>query len=440
VEQQMTSAQWIVVLEATADGSTPQVDEATLSRLLEGVSDYGPIALLSDDRYAVQLRVTAANPYEAAGVALRRWSGAVFSLGAPAWNIVRADVMTLEEFTLEFDMEERRGPYGAAPSKSDRRDIASTPATARHGLVGAGSQLESEIRWRLILAGSRQRVILLSAEGAVLFSQPPLEPGLVLHQDGTPAALADIAHPDDADIVRDSVTELAAGEVDTTQFVTRLPGEDGWHAYEASARNLLDEPLVGAIVVNLDDVTREKELEQRLARLTRHDDLTGLVNRAVFLDHLELALGRSLGRSHTAVFFVDIDDFRGFVQRAGDKVGEQVLMTVADRIRTGVRQDAMAARLGRDEFALLCENIAGSTEVGQIAKHMAELLSEPLVIDGEAFSVPVSIGVALTSAGRAQPATMLRHAELAMQRARRGRARYEIFRGRRRSPTGSDLT
>ncbi len=112
-------------------------------------------------------------------------------------------------------------------------------------------------------------------------------------------------------------------------------------------------------------------------------------------------------------------------------------MTLADRMRAGVREDAIASRLGRDEFAFLCENVTGSAEAAQIAKRAAELLSEPVVTDGEDVHVTVSVGVAL---GRApvQAATLLRHAEVAMYRARRGRARYEIFRRRRRSAAGSE--
>lgn len=246
-----------------------------------------------------------------------------------------------------------------------------------------------------------------------------------------------MVHPDDAEIVRETVATLRTGGPETVTFVARLRGDDGWRSYEATARNLLDEPLVRAIVLNIEDVTERKRLEDRLARLARQDNLTGLVNRAVFLDCLELALARSAEPSHTAVFFVDVDDFRGLVERVGTEAGDRLLMTIADRMRTGVCDGATAARLGRDEFALLCDNVAGAADAARIAKRTLDLLSEPVVVDGHEIQVAVSLGVALGRAGPLQAATLLRHAELAMYRARRGRARYEVFRRRRRSPTGS---
>lgn len=155
------------------------------------------------------------------------------------------------------------------------------------------------------------------------------------------------------------------------------------------------------------------------------------------LDSLELALARSEQGVQTAVFFVDIDDFRSLAGRIGAGAGDRLLVTLADRMRTGVRDDAVASRLGIDEFALLCDGVDGSKEAAQIAKRVADLLSEPVVDDGEDLRVTVSVGVALGKAP-VQAATLLRHAEVAMYRARRGRERYEIFRRRRRLSAGSE--
>ena len=430
----MTS-DWIVVVEATTDGSAAAIDEATLSRLMEAVSDTRPVALHSADRYAVQLSVTATEPSEALASALERWSEAVSLLRAPAWDVVRADVMTSAELKLELEMEQRRAQTGSAPTADDADGMAAMAGAESSVLQSAEGDLASELRWRLMLQDARGGLILLSADGAVVFSVPAIE-GLLFPEDGSPRALADIVHPDDAEVVRDAVASLRTDDAETVAFVTRLPGEKGWRWCDATARNMLGEPLVRAIAVNIEDVTRQKELEDRLAMVARHDELTGLANRAVFLDAFELSLSRSAGRSQTGVFFVDIDDFRGLVERVGTKVGDRLLITVGDRMRTDVRDGAIAARLGTDEFAVLCDNVAGSEEAAQIAKRMVDVLSGPVFIDDDEISVSVSVGVALGRSGSLQAATLLRHAEVAMYRARRGRARFDIFKGRRRSQRG----
>jgi diguanylate cyclase (GGDEF)-like protein len=395
----MTS-EWIVVLEAAAGAFAAGLDEATLARLIEVVSDTRPIALHSADRYALQLRVVAESPSDALGLALGRWSDAVLSLGAPGWEVVRADVMSPAELGLELELERRR------EEDAHRRDAtAAGQPNVRHGI---GGDVASDLRWRLMLQDAPGRLIVLSAEGAVVLSVPPLG-GLLLSEDGSTPPLAAIVHPDDADIVSETVSRLCTGGRKTDSFVMRLRGDDGWRWYEATARNLLDEPLVGAIVVNIGDVTERKGLEERLARLARQDDLTGLVNRAVFLDCVELALARAAEPSKTAVLFVDIDNFRGLVERVGIQAGDRLLMTVADRMRTGLCEGATAARLGRDEFALLCDNVASAADGARIAKRTVDLLSEPAIIDGEEIQVGVSIGVALGRSGPLQAATLLRH-------------------------------
>lgn len=432
----MTS-EWIVVVEAAKNGSAATIDGAILSRLIEAVRDMRPVALHSADRYAIQLAVTAVKPTEALASALERWSDAVSSLAAPAWDIVRGEVMTSAEFSLELELEEGSTQSGTAPTDHDGHDVATMTSAESKIPHGAGDDPGSGLRWHLMLQDSRGRLILLSADGVVTFCVPSVE-GLVVAKEGSATPFADLVHPDDAEVVRDAVARLGAGDAETATFVLRLPDGQGWRWYDATARNMLDEPLVQAIAVNLEDVTRQKNLEERLARLAHHDELTGLVNRAVFLDALELTLARSAERSQTGVFFVDIDDFRGLVERVGTRVSDQVLITVGDRMRTEVRGGATAARLGRDEFAVLCENVAGADEAAQIAKRMADLLSEPVLIDGNEIRVSVSIGVALGRSTSLQAATLLRHAEVAMYRARRGRARFDIFRGRRRSDTGAE--
>jgi diguanylate cyclase (GGDEF)-like protein len=431
---------WIVLLEAAKNLSRVEVDGDTITRLLEALADIRPVALHSVDRYAVQVAVKADNTLDALGSALSRWSDAVRAHGAPVWDIVRADVMTKAELDREIEVaggDRRAGPGPFADDAWARAATERAEASIRDP-VPAAQDLASELRWRLMLQDSHARLTLLSPEGTILLSVPPAETDLMLSEDGSPIALADAVHPDDAPVVRNAVARVVAEPVETVAFTARLRDGDGWRWWEWTARDLLDDPLVRAIVVSSQDVTERRQLEERLSELATHDELTGLVNRAVLLDELELAFAASGDRLQIAVFFVDIDDFRGTVQEVGIPVGERLLVAVAERLTTAVRDGAIAARLGSDEFALLCEGIATSAEAEEIAKRIADILSEPVVVDDDEVRLTVSIGVALGGSKMLHPATLLRHAEVAMHRARRGRARYEIFKRRRRSPTGPD--
>ena len=149
-------------------------------------------------------------------------------------------------------------------------------------------------------------------------------------------------------------------------------------------------------------------------------------------------MARSSGTSRIAVFFIDIIDFRGFVGRYGTSVGDELLVMVADRLKTGVRDGPTAARLGGDEFALVCEDVSNAAEAADIAKQITGVLGEPLSVGDAEVRASVSIGVALGTSGMLQPATLLRHAEVAMYRARRGRMHFDIYKARRQSRSNSE--
>jgi diguanylate cyclase (GGDEF)-like protein len=435
---------WVVLLEAAKPPFGAALDSACLYRLLETVSGVRPVVLYSADRYALQLQVVASSPTEALALALSRWSDAVQTLGTPVWELVRAEVMTRDELDLELELAERNAEAGPTTvGANGRRGEAGDDGAA--GAAGAAERapandggLAADLRWRLMLQDSSELHTLLSSDGTVLFSVAPVETGLLISDDGGPTRFADVVHPDDAHGAKDALAQVLAGTAESVTFTARFRAEDGWRWYESTARNLLHDHVVGAIVVNSEDISERKQLEERLAELTTHDELTGLYNRVVFLDNLELILARSDDQFQTAVFFVDIDDFRGLAQQVGAPGSDRLLVALAERLRT-VRDEAIAARLGGDEFALLCEGVTGAAEVAEIARHVADLLAEPVAVDGQERSLTVSVGAALGKAGMLQPATLLRHAEVAMYRARRGRARYEIFKKRRRSPTASDL-
>jgi diguanylate cyclase len=172
-----------------------------------------------------------------------------------------------------------------------------------------------------------------------------------------------------------------------------------------------------------------KRVESRLAHQVLHDDLTGLPNRALFLDRLGQALSR-LGRHSTsvAVLFLDLDRFKAVNDAFGHAAGDELLRAVAARLASVLRAGDTAARLSGDEFAVLCEDVAGERHAVGVAERVAEALRSPFAIGGDEVYARSSVGIALAVHGDEEAETLLREADAAMYRAKqRGGGVYEVY-------------
>jgi diguanylate cyclase (GGDEF)-like protein/PAS domain S-box-containing protein len=192
---------------------------------------------------------------------------------------------------------------------------------------------------------------------------------------------------------------------------------------------IIEGDKVSGSVVTFKDITERKALEKQLQHQAFHDPLTDLPNRALFLDRLEHALTRA-DRLETkvAVLFTDLDNFKVVNDSLGHKAGDQLLIAVAARLKACLRPDDTVARLGGDEFTILLEGVAGVSNAAEVAERIAEQLQPPFVLGSQEVFVTTSIGIAVSSSAQEQPTNLLRHADLAMYRAKsKGKARYEVF-------------
>jgi diguanylate cyclase (GGDEF)-like protein/PAS domain S-box-containing protein len=167
------------------------------------------------------------------------------------------------------------------------------------------------------------------------------------------------------------------------------------------------------------DITDRKRAEEELAYRAFHDALTGLPNRALFLDRLERALNLARRSGEVvAVLFLDLDRFKLVNDSLGHDAGDQFLVTVAQRLARNVRDGDTVARFGGDEFTVLLERITGVDEATAVAERLIAALDAPFVVAGREVTASTSIGIALATEPGVTAMDLLREADAALYRAK----------------------
>jgi len=278
----------------------------------------------------------------------------------------------------------------------------------------------SQERFRSLVQNASDGVVVLAEDGLVRYESPAVERILgrrVENRIGQ-AATADV-HPDDRSIVDRLLADVAASSGSEVSVEFRAHHADGsWRTLEAIAKNLLDDPAVGGVVVNYRDITERNALEEQLRHQAFHDVLTGLANRSLFRDRLDHALARaSRGGRPTAVLYLDLDNFKAVNDRLGHAEGDRLLVAVGKRLRSLTRAGDTVARLGGDEFAIIVEETE-ATEAGQSAARIIEALARPFALGAQEVAARASIGIAIQSPDGGDADELLRRADIAMYAAK----------------------
>lgn len=303
--------------------------------------------------------------------------------------------------------------------------------TARRERAGK-SLRNSEERFRSLIQSANDMIVVTDHSMTIRYASPAGFELTGLHpHDIVGKSMPFFVAPDSMDRVQDLMIEILTDPGVTRSTEVQGLHVDGGHRWlQATLTNLLEEPSVQGVVVNVRDVSTRKELQRRLTDLAFFDKLTGLPNRAAFMDRLEQATARS--RRHDtqiAVLFVDLDAFKTVNDIHGHAMGDTLLTRVGERLRFCTRREDTVARLGGDEFTVLLEDLAFPHDTLMIADRIIEAHKAPFVVQRRELLVTASVGIAPYSAESPQsPEELIRQSDVAMYIAKsQGKARHALY-------------
>jgi diguanylate cyclase (GGDEF)-like protein/PAS domain S-box-containing protein len=177
------------------------------------------------------------------------------------------------------------------------------------------------------------------------------------------------------------------------------------------------------------DVTERKKSEETIRRLAYHDPLTGLPNRLLFTDRLNMAITRAKrNKQYLAVMMLDLDYFKDINDTLGHHMGDRLLQAVGSRLTELLRKGDTIARMGGDEFLILLPEIINEGVTTTIAQKIVESFQSPFIIDDRKLRITTSIGIAIYPDVSDDVETLIKHADIAMYRAKgSGRNNYQLF-------------
>lgn len=228
------------------------------------------------------------------------------------------------------------------------------------------------------------------------------------------------------------IHELHSGRNQTCQREQRFVHKDGrliWTHWSASPVENVDEDK-RHLIFQIQDIEDKKRAEEKLQYEATHDSLTGLPNRANFLSRLDAAIETAQRNPsfEVSVLFIDLDRFKVVNDSLGHLVGDQLLISIARRLKDCLRPSDLVARLGGDEFVILVEGKGESSNVIRIAERVQEKFTDPFELDGREVYSSASIGILNLGEDHTSAEDMMRDADTAMYHAKRsGKARHEVF-------------
>ncbi len=241
-----------------------------------------------------------------------------------------------------------------------------------------------------------------------------------------------ITHPEDLPAFMQNVNEVLEGRTLTCQMEKRYYHKHGHEVWVLVGVSLIrdSQNQQSHLIFQIQDITDRKRAEQQLVHDAFHDALTGLPNRAWFMEQLQVSLNQARKKPERlfAMLFLDLDRFKLINDSIGHLVGDQLLIGIAQRLRQCVRPVDKVARLGGDEFTILLDGLRDEHEAIEIAERIQKQVAQPFTLNGYETFTTASIGISFSNIGYERAEDFLRDADTAMYQAKfLGKARHVIF-------------
>ncbi len=453
-----------IVADVTNSGEVPWVT-VDVTRRLELLVEHSPDAIVVHQ----DGRIVYANPAAAKIVGEDLMS----DMGKPISSYLHPDYVrpTLERLTQLTEPGDAMKGHEAVIIRADGAQIPVEVASVRTSWGGkpafqvimrdmserklaeeaARARLAVERRYAAAVAALEEGVVVMDRGGTVRAANESAVRmlGRRLHEARGDAIFtgSDVARHDPAGTFAPDELPIAAA-LDRNEVTTNVvlgvrddEGRDQW--LSVSARPLEDQDdNEAAVVCSVSDITERKQLMDRLAWEARHDPLTGLANRSSFVAAAQRAhdLRHRTGQT-LALFCFDLDRFKLVNDSLGHAVGNEVLLTVAERLRQAMPSALALCRLHGDEFAALEPGVGDTDTALQRAEELCARLTQPMRLStGRTLSITPSVGVVLFEDGPADAAGLLQDADMAMLQAKtRGRGRVAVFDAGLRDEVGQRL-
>ena len=256
------------------------------------------------------------------------------------------------------------------------------------------------------------------------------------HQNKTGISLEQLRNSSPQELLGEETGDIVASNyqkcVDSKHSMTYeeelwLPA--GQRVWLTTLTPIIEEGICSYIVGSAEDITERKKLELELEKYANYDKLTGLPNRRLFFERLELTiLENERDKAEFAVLFIDLDGFKNINDNYGHEVGDEALTTVGNRLLKCVRKSDTVARMGGDEYTVILKNVEDKEDIKNLVEKIHKSLQEVMQIDGVECFVNSSIGVALYPENGYDSETLLRNADSLMYEIKRnGKGGYKFF-------------
>jgi len=242
----------------------------------------------------------------------------------------------------------------------------------------------------------------------------------------------EVTHPDDLQADLENVDQLLAGEIPFYHMKKRYLTRQGFIVWIQLAVSLVrsaeGEPLY--FISQINDITESRRAEEQLLHDALHDHLTGLANRTLLANHVEIAFNRYLRhpKEKFALIIADLDRFKNINDTLGHPVGDLVLLETAKRFQSCIRNGDLVARLGGDEFAILIEDLEDDNTPTRLVEKLLQVMAEPIMVNNTLLESTVSLGMVVVTENHKSIDEIVRDADIALYRAKAaGRNSCQVF-------------